>query len=167
MLQSSVSEVIFSTRICCFFQANFTCTLRSKSDRWEKTRVQFQNWAASWQNQQNGMCAKQRQISLGICPVWPIFAVRMKKAWVLSYPLSTQQRLIRLGGCPGWSVSLDAQSFCWFSHEAAQLWMTYSSHALFANDFYDIKGGKMRSSLECLKPYHLHWYRYDSYLISR
>ena len=30
-----------------------------------------------------------------------VFAVRSKKDWVLSYPLSTQQRLIRLGGCPG------------------------------------------------------------------
>ena len=30
-----------------------------------------------------------------------VFAVRMKKAWVLSYPLSAQRRLIRLGGCPG------------------------------------------------------------------
>ena len=30
-----------------------------------------------------------------------VFAVRMKKAWVLSYPLSAQRRLIRLGGSPG------------------------------------------------------------------
>ena len=38
-----------------------------------------------------------------------VFAVRMKKAWVLSYPLSE---------CPGWSESsLGAQSFCWFCHE--------------------------------------------------
>ena len=29
------------------------------------------------------------QISLGINPVWSVFAVCMKKAWVLSYPLST------------------------------------------------------------------------------
>ena len=29
-----------------------------------------------------------------------VFAVRWKKAWVLSYPLSAQRRLIRLGGCP-------------------------------------------------------------------
>ena len=28
-----------------------------------------------------------------------VFAVRIKKAWVLSYPLSAQRRLIRLGGC--------------------------------------------------------------------
>ena len=34
-----------------------------------------------------------------------VFAFRMKKAWVLSYPLSAQQRLIRLGRCPGWSES--------------------------------------------------------------
>ena len=46
------------------------------------------------------------QISLGIRPVWSrVFAVRMKKAWVLSYPLGTQWRLIRLGRCPGWSES--------------------------------------------------------------
>ena len=48
-----------------------------------------------------------------------VFAVRMKKAWVLSYPLSAQRKLIRLGGCPGWSESsLGAQSFCCFCHEA-------------------------------------------------
>ena len=29
----------------------------------------------------------------------------MKKAWILSYPLSAQRRLISLGGCPGWSES--------------------------------------------------------------
>ena len=34
-----------------------------------------------------------------------VFVVRMKKAWVLSYPLSTERRLIRLGGCLGWSES--------------------------------------------------------------
>ena len=45
------------------------------------------------------------QISLGICPVWSVFTVCMKKASVLSYPLSAQQRLIRLGRCPGWSES--------------------------------------------------------------
>ena len=33
------------------------------------------------------------QISLGIRPVWSVFAVRKKKAWVLSYPLSAQRRL--------------------------------------------------------------------------
>ena len=51
-----------------------------------------------------------------------VFAVCMKKAWVLSYTLSAQRRLIRLGECPGWSESsLGAHSFCWFCHEAAHL----------------------------------------------
>ena len=33
------------------------------------------------------------QTILGIRPVWSVFAVRMKKTWVLSYPLSAQRRL--------------------------------------------------------------------------
>ena len=52
-----------------------------------------------------------------------VFAVRMKKARVLSYPVSAQWRL--------WSDWADAQAdlslrwahipFCWFCHEAAQV----------------------------------------------
>ena len=53
-----------------------------------------------------------------------VFAVHMKKAWVLSYLLSTQQRL--------WSDWADAQAdlslhwahmpFCWFCRALAQIW---------------------------------------------
>ena len=42
-----------------------------------------------------------------------VLAVRMKKAWVLSYPFSEQRSL--------WSDWADAQSFCWFCHEAAHV----------------------------------------------
>ena len=35
-----------------------------------------------------------------------VFVVRMKKHWVLSYPMRTAKTLIRLGGCLGWSDSL-------------------------------------------------------------
>ena len=52
-----------------------------------------------------------------------VFAVRMKKAWIVSYPLSAQRRL--------WSDWADAQAdlslrwahmpLCWFCHEVAQL----------------------------------------------
>ena len=53
-----------------------------------------------------------------------VFAVRMKKAWILSYPLSTQRRL--------WSNWADAQAdlslrwahthfVCWFCHVEAQM----------------------------------------------
>ena len=45
-------------------------------------------WASAWQNQQNDLCTQQTQISLGICPIWLVFAVSMKKYWVLSYSLS-------------------------------------------------------------------------------
>ena len=69
------------------------------------------------------MCPAKSQISLGIHPVWSVFAVRMEKAWVLSYPLSAQRRL--------WSDWADAQAdlslrmahipFCWFCHEVVHL----------------------------------------------
>ena len=68
------------------------------------------------------LCAQRRQFSLGIHPVWSVFAVRMKKAWVLSCPFSTQRRL--------WSDWVDAQtdlslrwthSFCWFCHVVAHI----------------------------------------------
>ena len=48
------------------------------------------------------MCAQRIQISLGIRPIWSVFAVRMKKAWVLSYPLSAQRS--------AWSDTADAQA---------------------------------------------------------
>ena len=38
-------------------------------------------------------CAPSEEIGLGILPVWSVFAFRMKKAWIFSYPLSTQRRL--------------------------------------------------------------------------
>ena len=54
----------------------------------------------------NGMCAQRRLRSAwASASLIRVFAVRLKKAWVLSYPLSALRRLIRLGGCPGWSES--------------------------------------------------------------
>ena len=51
-------------------------------------------WAATWQNQQNGWAPSEDSDQ----PEHPaslirVFAVRMKKPWVLSYPLSAQRRL--------------------------------------------------------------------------
>ena len=48
-------------------------------------------WARAWQNQQNDMHPPS---------LIRVFAVRLKKPWVLSYPQSAQRRLIRLDGCP-------------------------------------------------------------------
>ena len=60
-------------------------------------------WAATWQNQQNG-CASSEDSDQPGHPfsLIRVFAVRMKKPWVLSYPLSTQWRL--------WSDWVDAKA---------------------------------------------------------
>ena len=47
------------------------------------------------QNQRH-VCPAKTWNSLGIRPVWSVFDVRMKTAWVLGYPLSAQRRLIRI-----------------------------------------------------------------------
>ena len=68
-----------------------------------------------------------------------VFAVRMKTAWILRYPLSAQRRL--------WSDWADAQAdrslrwahmpFCWFCHEAAQKAMHRSG---LKNNLTDSRG---------------------------
>ena len=63
------------------------------------------------------------QISLSIHPVWSVFAVCMKKAWILSYTLNAQRRL--WSGWPDAQVDLSLRwahkSFCWFCHVAAHI----------------------------------------------
>ena len=66
-------------------------------------------WAATWQNQQNE-CAPREDSDQPWHPtsLIRVIAVRTKKAWVLSYPLSAQWRL--------WSDWADAKadlSLCW------------------------------------------------------
>ena len=84
----------------------------------------FVVWTASWQNQQNDCVPGEDSDQPGHPPsLIRIFAICMKNAWVLSYPLSAQRRL--------WSDSADAQadlrlrwvhrSLCWFCHEAVHL----------------------------------------------
>ena len=77
----------------------------------------------SWQNQRNACVASEDSDQPGHPPsLIRVFAFRLKKAWVLSYPLSAQRRLIRLGGCPGWSESsLGAHLFCWFCRVMAHM----------------------------------------------
>ena len=78
-------------------------------------------WAAPWQNQQCGCAPSKDSDQPGHPPsLIRVFAVHMKKAWVLSSPLNAQRRL--------WSDWADAQadlslrwahSFCWFCHVVA------------------------------------------------
>ena len=76
-------------------------------------------WGATCQNQQSDCAPSEDSAQPGHPPsLIRVFVVRMKKSWVLSYPLSSQ----RFGGCPGWSESsLGAQSLCWFCHVAAHM----------------------------------------------
>ena len=51
-------------------------------------------WAATWQNQQSDCAPSEDSDQPGHPPsLIRVFAGRMKKAWVLSYPLSAQRRL--------------------------------------------------------------------------
>ena len=86
-------------------QCSCCALLRSLSNHSMKHLIT--KWAASWQNQQNGMCAQRR----------------LRSAWASAQSdQSSLWRLIRLGGCPGWSESsLGTQSFCWFCDDAAQI----------------------------------------------
>ena len=54
-----------------------------------------------------------------------VFAVRLKKALVLSYPLSARRRLISLGA--DLSLRWAHRSFCWFCHETAHVSFFYIS----------------------------------------
>ena len=61
------------------------------------------NWATSWQNQQNDSAPSEDSDQPGHPPsLIRVFAVRVKKACVLSYPLSAERRL--------WSDWADAQA---------------------------------------------------------
>ena len=91
-------------------------------------------WSATWQNQQNGCAPSEDSDQPGHSPsLIRVFAVHMKKAWVLSYQLSAQRRLWSLG----------AHSFCWFCHVVAHLFSQNSkkkkkSKKNRPQDFYDI-----------------------------
>ena len=85
-------------------------------------------WAAIWQNQQNGCAPSEDSDQPGHPPsLIRVFAVRMKKHWVLSYILSAQRRLWSdWAECPGGSeTSLGEHSFCWFCPFVAQILNSY------------------------------------------
>ena len=89
-------------------------------------------WAASWQNQQNGMCAQQRLRSAWAFAQSDQSSLCTWRKLGPKLPIEcTAKTLIRLGRCPGWSeTSLGAQSFCWFCHEAAHFHMN-EAHIFF------------------------------------
>ena len=93
-------------------------------------------WAASWQNQQNGMCAQRRLRPARHLPsLIRVFTVRMKKAWVLSNPLSTKQR-----PSSDWADAQADLSLCWghshfvgfvmrqLNYYCNQWWLSFNLH---------------------------------------
>ena len=117
---------------CWFYQHSQTRRLQTENDRNQLFSFSaavcwsphvFLMWAATWQNQQNCCAPSEDSDQPGHLPsLIRVFAVCMKKPWVLSYLMSGQRRMIRLGRCPGWSeVSLVTHSFCWFCHVAAHV----------------------------------------------
>ena len=97
-------------------------------------------WAATWENQQSEFAPNEDSDQPGHPPsLIRIFAVRLEKARVLSYPLSAQQRF--------WSDWVDAQAdlslryahmpFCWFCHDAAHMsWNSQYTSTTFSQYFH-------------------------------
>ena len=81
-------------------------------------------WAATWQNQQNECAPIEDSDQHGHPPsLIRVFAVRSVDIYG---PNLSSCRQRRLGGCRGWSESsLGAQSFCWFCHVAAQIYVQH------------------------------------------
>ena len=72
------------------------------SSKLYNTLIRNMIWASSWENQQCGCAPSEDSGQPGHPPsLIRVFAVRMKKAWVLSYLLSAQRRL--------WADWVDAQ----------------------------------------------------------
>ena len=101
---------------CAFFSLSWIVKLKSGVILSLSFKVLY-NWVATWQKQQNELCAQRRDSDQPGHPpsLIRVFAVRMKKPRALNYLLSAQWRLIRLGRCPGWSESsLGARHFVGF-----------------------------------------------------
>ena len=60
-----------------FWRRGDTTMLTTNTLTWRK-------WAAAWQNQQNDLHPAKTQISLGVRPVWSVFAVSLDEALVLT-----------------------------------------------------------------------------------
>ena len=79
-----------------------------KARGWSCPQEEAHNWTASWQNQQSDCAPSENSDQPGHPPsLIRVFVVRMKKAWVLSYPLSAQRRL-----WSDWAVAQAPLSLC-------------------------------------------------------
>ena len=98
-------------------------------------------WAAPWQNQQCGICTQLRLISLGIHPVWSVWASTQSDRSSPSAQWKLRSLAIQWAHTKGWSDRKDEQ-YCWFCHGAAQihivkscLWLCYLENPFLTVNF--------------------------------
>ena len=81
-------------------------------------------WAALWQNQQTDCVHSEDSDQPGHPPsLIRVLAVRIKKPWVLSYPLSATEDSDQTDAQGDLSLHWAHISFCWFCHEAAHIFI--------------------------------------------
>ena len=86
---------VTSSSGCCWFLVPLMCTGQRVNSTMQTINRHYNNniWAKTWQNQWNEFAPREDSGQPGHLPSVISLAVRMKKPWVLSYPLSPQQRL--------------------------------------------------------------------------
>ena len=103
-----INELIFGYSECTVLHCSWYSAPCGHPLMYLPTRPEYR-WATTWQNQQNEDAPSEDSDQHGQPPsLIRVFAVRMKKAWDLSYPFSTQQRL-RLD----WADAQADLSLCW------------------------------------------------------
>ena len=108
-------------------------------------------WATTWQNQQNGCASSEDSDQPGHPPsLIRVFAARMKKPWVLSYPLSALRRPRLIWVFAGRTLVLLVLS-CRGSNT---LWV--ASIWFICNNDYGVNIGQVTSSRLCRRCTNLH-----------
>ena len=105
---------------------------------WFNMHVHIIIWAAKWQNQQNECAPSNDSDQPGHPPsLIRVITVRMKKAWVLSYPLSAQQRLWSdwANALADLSLCWAHSQFCWFCHVVAHIYMNFTHFVTTQDNF--------------------------------
>ena len=118
-LTKTILQLSSNTLLICSSESD---VMQTYAKDWRKKKesnirpVYKEIWASTWQNQQNE-CAPSEDSDQPRHPpsLISVFAVRMKKAWVLSYPLSAQ-RMPRVT----W-VFAGCTLICWFCHVTAHI----------------------------------------------
>ena len=103
-------------------------------------------WAATWQNQQSG-CATSEDSDQSGHPssLNRVFAVHMKKPWVLSYPFSAQRRLWL-----DWAIAQADLSLRWAHNHVVGFVMSWLKYE--KPNFPNAKVDKQQMSHDMTKP---------------